>query len=191
MTYDDNVECFDEALKARRRTPMFQDPMYNERSSEEHKRIITDLVERGLLQLERNKNVTFERQDFDEPDHALEDYNRIDHGQAVEAMQKRRRANARRGWGIVRRRLQELKFERRRSSSFQGWAMLTKHVKAMTDIERARADLYERYGFDDSMGPGDLPDNNPMAIKTNINEATAKLRRMMAQNAPARRSKVT
>ena len=51
---------------------------------------------------------------------------------------------ARRGWQIIRRNIQEVAMERKKKKSFN-WSFLRQHIANMTDTEKARNDLYEKY----------------------------------------------
>ncbi|CAL1526915.1 unnamed protein product [Lymnaea stagnalis] len=55
--------------------------------------------------------------------------------------------NAERGWRILRSHVRVLTAERRKRRSKQSWDLLRYTVKGMTNMERTRLDLYQRYGI--------------------------------------------
>ncbi|KAK6180206.1 hypothetical protein SNE40_012398 [Patella caerulea] len=55
--------------------------------------------------------------------------------------------NARRGWGILRRHVQEKVAENRNKASNLQWTMLGQTLRGMSNAERTRMDLYQRYGI--------------------------------------------
>lgn len=50
-------------------------------------------------------------------------------------------------WQLIRDKIEEVRDERASSSSAKGWTMFVKHVKAVSDMEKSRQDLYSRYGL--------------------------------------------
>ena len=54
---------------------------------------------------------------------------------------------ARRGWNKIRRNIQEAQMQRKNSEANMGWRFLQATLRNMTDMERARQDLYKRYLF--------------------------------------------
>ena len=56
-----------------------------------------------------------------------------------------RRVEARRRWGIIRGLLEEVIRERRNNSAWKSWRMFTHHVKQVSDLEKARQELYKKY----------------------------------------------
>ncbi|XP_005105120.1 uncharacterized serine-rich protein C215.13 [Aplysia californica] len=55
--------------------------------------------------------------------------------------------NAKRGWKILRQYVQELAAEKRMSQTTLTWNMLRHTIKGLSNMERARYDLYRRYGI--------------------------------------------
>lgn len=54
---------------------------------------------------------------------------------------------AKRGWKILKRQVQDTAMEQKCQSTKLNWAMLQHTVKQMSNVERTRQDLYERYGI--------------------------------------------
>ena len=54
---------------------------------------------------------------------------------------------AKRGWKILKRQVQDTAMEHKCQPTKLNWAMLQHTVKQMTNVDRTRQDLYERYGI--------------------------------------------
>lgn len=54
---------------------------------------------------------------------------------------------AKRGWKILKRQVQDNVIEHKSQATSLNWAMLSHTVRQMTNVERTRQDLYERYGI--------------------------------------------
>ncbi|XP_060075038.1 uncharacterized protein LOC132554745 [Ylistrum balloti] len=54
---------------------------------------------------------------------------------------------AKRGWKLIRRNVNETALAEHTKESKLKWTMVRHHVTRMTDLEKARQDLYERYGI--------------------------------------------
>lgn len=54
---------------------------------------------------------------------------------------------AKRGWKILKRNVQDTAMENKLQTTKLNWAMLQHTVRQMTNVERTRQDLYERYGI--------------------------------------------
>ncbi|XP_071119380.1 micronuclear linker histone polyprotein-like [Haliotis cracherodii] len=74
--------------------------------------------------------------------------------------------NARRGWRIIRRHVNETIAEKKGSSAAFNWSMLTQTVRGLTDMQRARIDLYKRYGII----PTVQPDGTTAHVNTMLSE---------------------
>ncbi|XP_046578118.1 uncharacterized protein LOC124285883 [Haliotis rubra] len=74
--------------------------------------------------------------------------------------------NARRGWRVLRRHVNESIAEKKGSSAAFNWAMLTQTVRGLTDMQRARIDLYKRYGII----PTVQPDGTTVHVNTMLSE---------------------
>ena len=55
------------------------------------------------------------------------------------------RQAALRGWQIIRRNIQDVAMEHKKKNSSFSWAFLRQHISNMTDTEKARQDLYQKY----------------------------------------------
>ena len=53
---------------------------------------------------------------------------------------------AKRSWKLIKRHVQETTMEKNTEKTKFNWDMISHHVKGMTDLEKARHDLYKRYG---------------------------------------------
>ena len=58
---------------------------------------------------------------------------------------KRRRHPALRAWGLMRRHIQEVRVEKRMASGSINWDFLKQTISALSDMEKARQELYEKY----------------------------------------------
>lgn len=55
------------------------------------------------------------------------------------------RQAALRGWQIIRRNIQEVAMENKKKNSSYSWTFLRQHISNMTDTEKARHELYQKY----------------------------------------------
>ncbi|KAK3090408.1 hypothetical protein FSP39_011623 [Pinctada imbricata] len=53
---------------------------------------------------------------------------------------------AKRSWKLIKRHVQETTMEKNTEKMKLNWDMVTHHVKGVTDLDKARDDLYKRYG---------------------------------------------
>ena len=58
---------------------------------------------------------------------------------------KRRRRPALRAWGLMRRHIQEVRVEKRMATGSINWDFLRQTITALSDMEKARQELYEKY----------------------------------------------
>jgi hypothetical protein len=54
---------------------------------------------------------------------------------------------AKRSWKLIKRSVNETALEKKTEKTKLNWDMLAHHAKGLTDLERARQDLYQRYGL--------------------------------------------
>lgn len=54
---------------------------------------------------------------------------------------------AKRSWKLIKRSVNETAMEKNTEKTKLNWDMLAHHAKGLTDLERARQDLYQRYGL--------------------------------------------
>ena len=86
---------------------------------------------------EKDVNEEEDDEDYeDDDDDFISDY--LDHT-------KRRRRPALRAWGLMRRHIQEVRVEKRMATGSINWDFLRQTISALSDMERARQELYEKY----------------------------------------------
>ncbi|KAL4236517.1 hypothetical protein ACF0H5_004903 [Mactra antiquata] len=73
---------------------------------------------------------------------------------------------AKRGWKVLKRGVNETVMEHKLQSTKLNWSMLQHTLKQMTNTERARQDLYERYGI----VPTTLPDGTVVCENRMLSE---------------------
>ncbi|CAH1775841.1 unnamed protein product [Owenia fusiformis] len=56
-----------------------------------------------------------------------------------------RTTESQRRWGMIRRNIQDIQLERRANKAVFNWDMLRQHLMNLSDMEKGRRDLYERY----------------------------------------------
>ena len=80
---------------------------------------------------------------IDEPDHESEELQpaRDEDGNEI------KKVFAKRGWKILKRQVNETALENKTTSTKLQWSMLKQTVKQMSNMGKARQDLYERYGI--------------------------------------------
>ncbi|XP_062578615.1 uncharacterized protein LOC134240533 [Saccostrea cucullata] len=54
---------------------------------------------------------------------------------------------AKRSWKLIKRNVNETALEKKTEKTKLNWDMLAHHAKGLTDLERSRQDLYQRYGL--------------------------------------------
>ncbi|XP_061192727.1 uncharacterized protein LOC133200928 [Saccostrea echinata] len=54
---------------------------------------------------------------------------------------------AKRSWKLIKRNVNETAMEKKTEKTKLNWDMLAHHAKGLTDLERSRQDLYQRYGL--------------------------------------------
>ena len=69
---------------------------------------------------------------------------------------------AQRGWALIKRKIQEKQMEKKNSGAMFNWKVLKATMSNMSDMEKARQDLYERYLYknDEFMGEMKLKDKD-------------------------------
>lgn len=83
----------------------------------------------------------------DEPDHESEEVQPAKVEEPEEGEQKLNKVFAKRGWKVLKRQVNETALENKTTSTKMQLAVLKQAVKQMTNAERTRQDLYERYGI--------------------------------------------
>lgn len=78
----------------------------------------------------------------DEPDHESEEIHPSTDGES-----ELNKDQAKRGWKMLKRQVNETALEHKTTSSKMQWAVLKQTVKQMSNAEKTRQDLYERYGI--------------------------------------------
>lgn len=71
----------------------------------------------------------------------------VDSDMEVEGPSKETIENAKRGWRILRQYVHDLAAEKRMSKSSLTWNMLTHTIRGLSNMERTRYELYQKYGL--------------------------------------------
>ena len=130
----------------------FDEKSLDFKCSDAFKRIMTELGPKKIKKVEkrlsypaidcRNNGVFDEADENDESEEEEDDLGDVpgenDH-------ENRRRRRASRAWGLIRRHIQEIRVERRMAAGSINWDFLRQTISALSDMERARQELYEKY----------------------------------------------
>ena len=129
----------------------FDEKTYDFKCSDVFKRIMTELgpkkTKKGDKRMSTSTVVSKNNDALAEADESEEDEDDEDDefldGETED--ERRRRRRAQRAWSLVRRHIQELRVERRMAVGGINWDFLRQTISAMSDMEKARHELYERY----------------------------------------------
>lgn len=123
---------------------------------------------RSTMLASRMMHVAVEKgQEDREKEESLEDEHVAESGQeSVGEPESVAKVYAKRGWKILKREVNETAMEQKIQSTKMNWTMLQHTLKQMSNVERTRQDLYERYGI----VPTVLPDGTTVCENRMLSE---------------------
>ncbi len=106
-------------------------------SKNKNKKLVAQRMQQTQNQSEANVEeikTEVQREDSDDDEDSL--------AEGIQGPQSRR---AKRAWGLVRRHIEDVRVEKRKAAGSINWDFLRQTISAMSDMERARQDLYDKY----------------------------------------------
>ncbi len=128
----------------------FENKTLDFKCSEPFKKIMNEMAPKPKIkkperqESESKVGVAFEEKEEDEDD-SEEESDLDDDLEDDEAQVRRRRRRALRAWALIKRNVQEMRMERRKSAGSINWDFLRQTITALTDMEKARQELYDKY----------------------------------------------
>ncbi len=129
----------------------FENKTLDFKCSEPFKKIMNEMAPKPKVkkperqESESKVGVAFEEKEEDKEEDSDEESDLDDDLEDDEAQTRRRRRRALRAWALIKRNIQEMRMERRKSAGSINWDFLRQTITALTDMEKARQELYDKY----------------------------------------------